>query len=354
VSEEKTGPIEEDSKSERLSQEDAYDKIAEEYGVDENGDEIASIDDDESALDEDVSRETSEDEPLTEQPEAVKTPLAATETIAPHSWKQEWKDSFNKITDPTMKSAILEQNRNMDRAFTQKMTELATIKRDLGGVQSSLQPHMERLQRAGISPDVAIQRSLAWDAHIQRDPQKGIQDMAKAYGVDLSQTVQREQEYLTPTERQLRDQAQQANQSVQQIQAQMAEWQHQQQQAEWNQRASNAQNMLDQFMNARDETGNPLHPYIEHVAPMMTQLIQTNVAPDLETAYRMAEKWSPDIQAARERSRQAEQVKAARAKADKVRKASGGIVSKPTGSGKAPRTMEQQLEAAYNQIQANP
>jgi hypothetical protein len=356
VSEEETGPIETDSKSENLSQEEAYDKIAEEHGVDENGDEISTIDDDEPLLEGDNPIVNDDpDAPLLDQPNepAQDLPLAAVEALAPHTWKQEWKESFDKITDPGMKAAILEQNQNMGRAFTQKMTELATIKRDLGGVQGSLQPHMERLQRAGITPDVAIQRSLAWDAHIQRNPQQGLMDMAQAYGVDLAQVAQPEQEYLTPTERRLQQDAQNANHSVQQVQAQMAQWQENQRQADWNHRASNAHGMLEHFMNAKDESGNLLHPYIEHVAPVMTQLIQNQMAPDLETAYQMAETWSPDIQAARQRTRQSEQVTAAQVKAAKVRKASGGIVSKPNSSGKAPRTMEQQLEAAYANHQAN-
>lgn len=351
MSEEKDGPIE-DSKPEKLTPEEAYDKVAAEHGVDENGDEIV-IDDDEPAIveeaaeDPDVPRETSEE---------VDEPAVAAETsddplVAPHTWKPEWKENFNKITDPDMKKAILEQNQNMNRGFTERMTELATIKRDLMGVSQAVQPHTERLQRAGISPDVAIQRSLAWDAHIQQNPQQGILDMAKAYGVDLGQVTQQgNQEYLTPAERRLQEQAQMANQSVQQVQQQMEQWQQHQQQQEFAARQANAHQVLDEFIHAKDETGNPKHPYVEHVAPLMTQIIQSQMAPDLETAYRMAEQWSPDIQQAREQARKAEQVKAAKEKAEKVRKASGGIVGKPGSKGSSSRTMEQQIEATYNKI----
>ena len=339
---------------------DAYDEIAEREGIDVNGDPV-EVDDDEPAIE--AAEEQEEDSPVIEAESAPdqeenqqitgEADLVEEALLAPHTWQDEWKDGFNSIQDRAMQQAILDQNANMNKAFTDKMTNVAELRRDLDGIKGAMQPHMERLQRAGITPDVAVQRSLAWDAHIQQNPAQGIMDMAKAYGVDLSATIQSQTEsdqYLTPMERQLRQDGQAQAQSVQQLQQQMVQWNDHQQRQEWQGRQQNAYAMLDTFMNAKDDSGNRLHRYIEHVDHRMTQLVQENNL-GLEAAYSLATSESPEIQAAQTKSRQAAQVKATKDKAEKVRKASrSGIVGKSSGKGpKAPMSTEQLVSAAYEQ-----
>lgn len=355
-----------DGKAFRDTAESAYDKLAEEHHVDANGDEIV-IDDDEPVL-----QTESEDEPELEAESDVESPdieeeeetLAAETTDAspeettteeipdlpPHTWKQEWKDTFNQIPKEG-RAAMLQLNKEMNAGFTKKMMEVAGMRRDMESVRTAMQPHQDRLARAGISPEVAVQRSLAWDAHIQRNPEQGIRDMAAAYGVDLAQaTASQDQQYLTPTERALQQQAQQANQSVQQVQQQIQQWQQMQQQQDQQQRQANAYNMLDQFMNATDDKGNPLHPYIEHAAPDMTRMIQNGEAATLDEAYEKAVAWNSDIRNAREQQRKAAQVRASKRKAEKVRKASGGIVDKSGKGPKSEKSFEAKLFDTYDNI----
>jgi hypothetical protein len=352
-------PEENSGKAFAQAAEEAYDKLAEEHGIDEHGDEIVDIDDDEPALEaeEEVVDEVEEpeiedeEEPIEASDEEVEDPAPHIPSLAPETWSQEWKETFAAIPEEGQK-AMLEMNKHMNSAFTKRMMETSNLKRDLTGITRAIQPHQERLQMAGISPDVAIQRSLAWDAHIQKDPQQGIVDMAKAYGVDLSQATTSEEMYLTPTERALKEQAERANQSAMSVQQQMQQWQQMQQQQEYNQRVGNAHHMLQEFTNATDEKGNPLHPYIEHAAPQMTQLIQNKMASGLEDAYEMAVKLNPQIQEHLNKRRQASQVRQAQRKAEKVRKASkSGITTKARGgTGKPVRSTEDQVAAAYDKL----
>lgn len=362
---------EESGKATLEAAEAAYDDLAEKHGIDVNGDEI--VEDDGPVLEATEEEAPEVDEPAIDDAPAIDAGQVEAEPetlqelveealLAPHTWPEEWKDAFAGLTEVNpedynprqLQQMLLDQNQNMTKAFTQKTQGIAEERRELSGIRNSLQPHHERLQRAGIPPDVAIQRSLAWDAHIQRDPVQGIMDMAHAYGVDLAATVQsntQEEQYLTPFERQLRDENQGLRQNVQQVSTQMQQWQQMQQNQEWQGRQSNAHAMLDEFMNAKDEAGNQMHPYIEHVAPRMTQLIQENRL-GLDQAYMVATSENPQIQQAREKSRKAQLLRDNKAKAQKVRQASrSGIVGKSSGTGQASAmTAEQQVEAAYDQI----
>lgn len=234
---------------------------------------------------------------------------------------------------------------------------LGKQKKEIGDIQRAVNPHLNRLQRAGITPNVAIQRSLAWDAHIQKNPAQGIRDMAKAYGVDLGAVQQEtadENRYLTPTERALQAENQALTGKVEQIEKGMAQWNQRQQQSAWSRRQANAQAMLDEFMNATDSSGNRLHPYIEHCAPMMSKLIDAGLAENLEDAYQKAAALTPEVAQAREKTRKAREAQAARDQVKKARKASSGIVSggrtkggKPTKKGK---TFEQRASENYDRI----
>jgi hypothetical protein len=357
-------PRDESGKAMLEAAEKAYDEVAAKHGIDEFGDEVDFEDDDDEALEateaEDHSEEVEEEghdeiEASEASDEPVEAPVAEVLPDAPVTWRQEWKDAFNSITDPKMRNVFVDMNKQMNAAFTKSMMEAARVRKDNQRVAEVVTPHIERLQRAGISPDVAIARALGWDAHMQKDPVQGWLDYGKAMGIDTDQVMQQasqEQMYLTPQERAIQQSAQQQQQELQRMRQEWNQYQQTQQQAEWRNRQANAYQMLDQFMNAKDSSGRPLHPYIEHVAPQMTDFIQKNAAPDLESAYQMALAVRPDVRAALQQSRQAGQVKAAKGKAERVRKASSsGIVGKGSGKpAKAPRSIEQIASAAYDKI----
>jgi hypothetical protein len=358
-------------KATQLAAEKAYDEIAEREGLDEYGDEVVDMSgDDEPVVEaeepgEDTDPEVdepeeeipaaaeAEDQEGEEEPSAQTEASPATPVLAPHTWPDDWKQAFNAV-NPQMQGIMVEQHKLMNKAFSSRMMELGKRRRELEGVEKAISPHIQRLHRAGIGPETAVMRALGWDEHIQKDPQQGIRDMAQAYGVNLGELSKpsAQERYMTPAERALQEENRNLAGRLENIEQSQARYAQAQQQSAWRQRQARAYRMLQEFMNATDDKGNQLHPYIEHVAPTMTKLIDNGMAEDLEDAYNKATAMSPQIREARDTFREAKRKEDARKAAQKARKASGGIVETGGRRGKAKgqKTFEDRVAETYDKI----
>lgn len=313
----------------------AFDAKAAELGLDP---------DDELPLDDETTAETAGTtetaaEVVAETQQAAEAPaegatVATEDHLAPHTWPAEWKETFNKLA-PEAKAISLQMNAFMEQGFQKKMGMLGKKGRELDSIERAVKPHMDRLHRAGLAPEIAIQRALAWDLHIQQNGAQGLADMAKAYGFDPAQIQpQGEQEYMTPTERSLKKQLEAVLQQVNGFQQNQNQWTQQQQEAWQRQQEDWAVNTLQQFVTATDPSGKPLHPHVPRLQGMMARLINSRLAGSLDEAYEMAENLDPETRAARQR--QAAMSQADVGKVEQVRKASNvgsGIVTKPTVQG---------------------
>ncbi len=355
--------------------EEAYDEIAAREGFDENGDDLpvvdespeddepllAGEDDNEDGHEETVASEEAEGEEV--QPPDPEDEAPVTETAtgadglleAPHTWPKEWKDAYNQIDSPEVRKAVHDMTGHMNRAFSQRMMELSETRREYEGLSRSLAPHMERLQRGGLTPEMAVSRALGWDAHIQRDPVQGWLDYGKALGIDPAQVLQaqqRETRYMTPTERAIMEANQGVEQRLEANERRVNDWFAQQQEREARERQARATVTLQRFMTEKDDAGNLKHPHVDLVAGVMTRLIDgpDPAASTLEEAYEMAAANNPQIKAAREKIRKATQVRGAQEKVKKVRKASGGIVGKAGKPAKPAKTFEERAAENYDKI----
>ena len=352
----------ETGKSAQSAAEEAWDEVSEAAGIDDYGDPI-EVDDDEPALkaeDADpeeveeeapeVTAEAAPEEEVTGEEVETEEPLEA--QIAPHTWSDEWKQKFEAMP-PEGKGVMLEMNGFMNKAFNDKMTEVAHMKREQEGVRNAVLPHMEWLQLSGITPETAIQRALGWEKVIQAEGAQGLIKFAQARGIDLNGAMQaqsQEQQYMTPGERQAEEKYNRLSEQFNQVQQYIQSQEQQQQHYSLEQRKAWAENELTTFMNAKDDTGNPIHPYFEQVAPRMTELVSQNRL-GLVQAYHLAISETPEIQSALDSKRKADRIKADKARLDKVRKASSTIVSKSTAkASKPPMNVEQNVAAAYVQM----
>ncbi len=313
----------------------------------EDGDFLDDLDEIEGEVDETDEPEETEQEESSDGEEAEETEEVVSETeeedlLAPHTWPGEWKETFTKLPADA-KKVMLRMNSDMVNGFSQKMGQLGRMKRELDGLQKSVQPHMDRLQRAGISPEIAIQRALQWDAYIEQNGAKGLMEYAKAKGLDpgqLSQTGQ--EEYLTPTERQMKQELDSLRQAHQQMQQFVQHQNQTTQQQSLAQRAAHANRVLHDFVNEKNPDGKPAHPLVSNestaplVAPFMADLIQTGKARDLKQAYDMAVWAIPETRQILERQRSKANSEANKRKVDSVRRASkAGITSKSPGKQKS-------------------
>ena len=254
---------------------------------------------------------------------------------------------------------MLKVNSEFNKAFTGNMTKVAIMRRDQEGIHNAVGPHQEWLQLAGLSPDVAIQRALGWEKYIMQNPVQGSLEFLRARGVDLSQLQQAIQpehdQYLTPEERQSREQMTQNSTALQQVTQRMDSFQQAQVDQQNSANYAYWQNELGTFIEAKDDSGNLKHPHIEHVANDMTEMVyasrQRGEQPNLENIYENAVWRNPETRKAQLSNWKADQVKENKERVKKVRKASSTIVTKSGGNStpNAPRTSEQNVEAAWEQ-----
>ena len=268
------------------------------------------------------SKETNANE---EQP-ANQEPAVTDEWMdAPKAYKKEFQDSF-KTLSPEWRQYLIEREKQSERGFSDMGNKL----NDLKWVDNLYNTRAERLKANGYSKaqDYIEQLAQIEDA-LSADPQSTLQALAEAYGVKFNDNTA-----LSSLQRQVND--------VQQLVAAQRQYIQQQQQETGNR-------LVNEFVNAKDEAGNPKHPYFNDVREVMTDLIRKGAANDLDTAYNMAIWTNGDI---REKLIQAEKAKELAAKVDKAQKAKAAGFN-PTSKTVPPakeETLRDSLERIYEEL----
>jgi len=192
---------------------------------------------------------------------------------APKSYKQEYHESF-KALPQDFRKYLIEREKQTERGFSDLGNKLNNYKW-ADDVYSS---RKERLEANGIkSSKEYIDILCQIEDNLTLDPAKTIQSLANAYGINIDGTQANSDNYL---------QSQIAN-----IQQQLAE-QSKYIQA---QQKSAGDKAVNDFINAKDENGNLLHPYFEDVKPIMIDLLQKQACTNLDDAYKMATRFDDNI-----------------------------------------------------------
>ena len=207
------------------------------------------------------SKETNanEEQPVNQEPAVTDEWMDA-----PKAYKKEFQDSF-KTLSPEWRQYLIEREKQSERGFSDMGNKL----NDLKWVDNLYNTRAERLKANGYSKaqDYIEQLAQIEDA-LSADPQSTLQALAEAYGVKFNDNTA-----LSSLQRQVND--------VQQLVAAQRQYIQQQQQETGNR-------LVNEFVNAKDEAGNPKHPYFNDVREVMTDLIRKGAANDLDTAYNMA------------------------------------------------------------------
>ena len=268
------------------------------------------------------SKETNANE---EQPVNQETAVTDEWMDAPKAYKKEFQDSF-KTLSPEWRQYLIEREKQSERGFSDMGNKL----NDLKWVDNLYNTRAERLKANGYSKaqDYIEQLALIEDA-LSADPQSTLQALAEAYGVKFNDNTA-----LSSLQRQVND--------VQQLVAAQRQYIQQQQQETGNR-------LVNEFVNAKDEAGNPKHPYFNDVREVMTDLIRKGAANDLDTAYNMAIWTNGDI---REKLIQAEKAKELATKVDKAQKAKDAGFN-PTSKTVPPakeETLRETMERIYEEL----
>ena len=268
------------------------------------------------------SKETNanEEQPVNQEPAVTDEWMDA-----PKAYKKEFQDSF-KTLSPEWRQYLIEREKQSERGFSDMGNKL----NDLKWVDNLYNTRAERLKANGYrkAQDYIEQLAQIEDA-LSADPQSTLQALAEAYGVKFNDNTA-----LSSLQRQVND--------VQQLVAAQRQYIQQQQQETGNR-------LVNEFVNAKDEAGNPKHPYFNDVREVMTDLIRKGAANDLDTAYNMAIWTNGDI---REKLIQAEKAKELATKVDKAQKAKDAGFN-PTSKTVPPakeETLRESLERFYEEL----
>lgn len=235
------------------------------------------------------------DEPTEEPTEApveqvsapVETGVAeeATGVIAPEHWPTEEREAFDALPDEA-KTFALTQGERLYSHHQKRVEELASEREVLDRLkplEQEIAPYREQLRLQGVAEQDVVRQLMAVRHSLQTAPADTIRWLAQQTGVDLNQI---ETETLVdPTEQRLAQVEQQVQQSNQAHAQAIQQQQH-------NVAYQQAENALGQFMSAKDENGNLLHPHVENVQVTMTELANADIAAnkliDLEDLYQRA------------------------------------------------------------------
>ena len=235
------------------------------------------------------------DEPTEEPTEApveqvsapVETGVAeeATGVVAPEHWPTEEREAFDALPDEA-KTFALTQGERLYSHHQKRVEELASEREVLDRLkplEQEIAPYREQLRLQGVAEQDVVRQLMAVRHSLQTAPADTIRWLAQQTGVDLNQI---ETETLVdPTEQRLAQVEQQVQQSNQANAQAIQQQQH-------NVAYQQAENALGQFMSAKDENGNLLHPHVENVQVTMTELANADIAAnkliDLEDLYQRA------------------------------------------------------------------
>lgn len=251
----------------------------------------------------------------------------------PTSWSADAKAEWSKLS-PALQQAVAKRESEISegaRRWSEKEKSYDEM----------LTPVRAAAQRAGIDEREGLQKLIAANDFLERDPQAAIVWLAQTYGVDLSKVPAEQpkasQPQVDPVVRQLHQTVSSLQQSIE------------------------ARETADLAQTINQFASQPGHEHFEAVKADMGRMLQTGQAKDMQDAYDKAIWANPDIRtkliadqnAAAETSRKAQQ----QATVDKARRGAistsgspaGGPASAPAFAGE---TVEDAVRAAFQQHRA--
>jgi hypothetical protein len=198
----------------------------------------------------DVSEDTAKQEPAQAPVEEVIT--------APNSYKQEYKDSFSSLPHDWQKY-LATREKEMEQG-------LSRARNEYNWVNNIYNPRKDALAAQGYNNAQEYFETLVGIADaLEKNPAATISQLQSIYGSNNDNPSQIEQQINSLA------------QSQQEMKNYITAVQNERIVNEWN-----------SFVNAKDEAGNPKHPYLEDVKDEMKALFNAGLAKNYDDAYNRA------------------------------------------------------------------
>ena len=201
-----------------------------------------------------------EEQPVSQEPAVIDEWMDA-----PKSYTKEYQDTF-KTLSPDWRKYLIEREKQVERGFSEKNNRIESYK----WADNAFNSRQERMAKLGFQKaQDYIEHMTAIDDALELNPAETIKALANAYGVNFGETTNSDTE----------------------VQRQIATMQQEMQSYRdfiKNQQQQQANNEFNAFINAKDEAGNPKHPYFEDVKADMSNLLAQGRARNFEEAYNAA------------------------------------------------------------------
>jgi hypothetical protein len=170
--------------------------------------------------------------------------------LAPNSMNKEEQEEFRKLS-PSQQKFIARRYKQMRGDYGRQTEELNKTRQAFSKYAEAVRPYEERLRLLGKDPAAQVISALEWDKRIAEDPVRGLTQLAATHGLSLEQLVEmqrglppRPSPQMQQPQRPQADPAQVAERAAKQMMFQQE---------------------VDSFRAAKDDSGRPLHPYLEDV-----------------------------------------------------------------------------------------
>jgi hypothetical protein len=201
-----------------------------------------------------------EEQPVSQEPAVIDEWMDA-----PKSYTKEYQDTF-KTLSPDWRKYLIEREKQVERGFSEKNNRIESYK----WADNAFNSRQERMAKLGFNKaQDYIEHMTAIDDALELNPAETIKALANAYGVNFGETTNSD----TEVQRQIANIQQEMRSYKDFVKAQ----QQQQANSEFN-----------AFINAKDEAGNPKHPYFEEVRADMQEILRQEKAANFEDAYEQA------------------------------------------------------------------
>lgn len=259
-------------------------------------------------------------DPVQDKPVKVSSPVEP-----PKSWSADAITEWSKLS-PAVQQAVLKRESEMNEGGQRWSEEKRRY-------EETLAPVREVAQRNGVDERTGLQRLLAANDYLERDPVSAIQWLANAYGVNLGNIEQtHDRPQVDPVLSQLHNRLSSIENTFHQSEAEKT------------------QSAIDAFANA------PGHEHFADVKVFMGHLLSTGQATDMQDAYDKATWATPSVRekliAAQTADQQAQRAAKEREAAEKARRGAISVNGSPSlGATPAPKrdyeTVEDAVRAAY-------
>lgn len=300
-----------------------------------------------------------EDPPVKDAPKPDEAPVEAAKESPPDdglpperipippSWKKEpeWVADWEK-TPLDLQKRIYQRETERDRETSRRIQQLAEREKLYGAIEQSLSPHLRDMYAAGVRPEEVIGELMHIYSLANRDKTGAAQYFLARMGLDPQQLIQQVQ--ANPTDPNLA--------AVQQQIAMIQQALVQREQAETEQYRGWINDEVASFVNATDDKGQPLYPYMEALAADMEPIVkvlreqhpQAHPTQILKAAYDRCYWAHPQIRELEFKRREQARIVEATKKAEAARGRAVQINGAPTGT--AAQTAPSSVHASVRQV----